>query len=297
MLRVQRSLENFISEFSAISRGEEMFKNVSCYSVNFEFEGYVTTLVISKEFYPYRYFRIIIVNSISSESPCLDLRIKEDTNYGIVGYLYFIRASGNVKCKIPASSGGSWIMRMLGTLLCKIGVSVATLTDDSNIYCKGKIQVRFPILRIFQGKRSWYENYDYRPDFNTARVRTKYGSYNYSQYLNDIEMLREYKMSIIEKVLDNIDKYITVAKDFHKSVLSEDSSQAKNVLSKYSHMHKNLGKYMSDLWVMDCVAYSQMDKFLRTTSRPDFRYIGFPWSGIYHKIEFVTTDFVKDVKC
>lgn len=50
------------------------------------------------------------------------------------------------------------------------------------------------------------------------------------------------------------------------------------------------------MYQTNCQAYLAIDKFLRTTSRPEIP-VKFPWSDIYNKIYFISYDYFKQITC
>ena len=272
-------------------------KNV--YDVKYEYNGHITTLEVSYKTEPYEYYRIVIANSEKTNEPCLDLRIKEQDGK-IVGYVYFIRSLQS--CNIPEKRGGSWIMMMVTDLLCKLGVTTATLVDDSLMDCNGEdgiVKVKFPILRIYQGKMSWYKEFGYKPNFKTQRLFSKkYSNYTYSNYLQDIQKFVNIDMDVIINTLNNSEKYELASSDM-LDVIREDTNKARDVLNIHKPKEKTstLGKYMSNLWNIDCNSYYKLDKYIRTTSRPDNLDLNYPWATLFNTIDFVTNDFVNDLKC
>lgn len=271
------------------------------YIIPVDFDGFSTQMKIS--YSDPAQINISIENSLDISLPCLDLRIYNE-NGNLIGYLGYIRTR-NTSCTIPANRPGNWLVRLANKIFCSLGIRTIKLDDDATVPCNEE-EIRFSILRLYQGKNPWYQAFGYDHNFNSERIQNRYPGYNEQIFSQDVQNLVNYPVSQIYRILENFEGSVL---DFRKVwgrnfdrnyiIVAEDGMKTRYVFNKYPlPPDATLGGYMSTLWDLDCRAYVTISKFLSTTSREDIDKNGtvFYWSPILRRIEFVIRDYIYTCK-
>lgn len=200
-------------------------------------EGFRTTLLISRLDHMFQ----ITLPSTDPYDPCLRILI-----FGETAYIDSVTTEPN--CRIPQQHGGSWMMRLTNSLLCRLGVKEARLDDDARMLCGGRPKIIF--LRIFQGRLSgWYQNFGYEPSF-------------YEQEPNRIlalETMRQLRELPAQQLYTESVESIQPNYKIYPEVLAE-------LRRKYPPGEMNLGDYMMSVWQHNCTDYSRLEAFVRFTN-------------------------------
>src|SRR3972149_2742729 len=151
---IKQKLELFISKYLRI---QNVNLDEESYEVPYIFRGFKTMLYVVKT--EGSDYEIYIQDLRDRELFCLHLFINSMDCQAILEY---IRTEGR-KCPIPKERGGTWIMELVDKLMCEIGIEYIKLVDASEIICPIDNQtVDLTMLRLYQGRRSWYENFGYK---------------------------------------------------------------------------------------------------------------------------------------
>lgn len=256
------------------------------YAMAVNFQEYITIFIISYKEEPYPQYNIRIINERNDDEPCLHLRIFQDENnniegFNIIGKLVFVRASG-VKCSVPDKNAGTWMVKLSIEFFKQLGIPITILEDDALLECPtSKAKTRFLLLRIFMGKRSWYESFGYKPFLSSKRVQGRYPGYDENKYERDIVYLRNIKLRDIindfkYQDLTNLEKI--------------RASRAYNIFQEYD-LNLTLGQIMSDIWTTDCKKYMVLDKALRSLAFSKLSSFDI-WTIVYKRIIFVGIDYI-----
>lgn len=250
------------------------------YAIAVNFKDWYTIFIISYKEEPYPQYNIMIMNELDYDQPCLHLRIYKDENT-IIGKLVFVRAT-NVRCSVPDKNTGSWMVQLAIEFFKQLGIPVSLLEDDALLECPtSKAKTRFLLLRIFMGKRSWYESFGYKPFFSSKRVQDRYPGYNENQYERDIQFLRNIKLGDII----NDFKY----NDF---TLLEHTRAVRSLdIFKNYDLDSTLGTIMSNIWTTDCKKYTVLDKAIRSLAFSKLSTFD-NWTIVYKRIVFVGINYI-----
>ncbi len=251
--------------------------------------------------------RITIPNYETSSEPCLDLRIVEKNNI-VVGKIAFVRtrssSGGPVSCKIPSKEAGAWMVNLADRIYCWLGLQKAFLEDDSQLVCNKK-NVNFLILRILQGKFSWYETFGYRLYLRQDPKGTVPNDYDRKQYEQDARMLRSYP----------VDDLLSLARVPAKQAVSSISAGALKVLDEarlraidsiekareFGIKQETLGPFMSKIWesVTHCSLYVGVISFIETAARPDIDPFGkvYSFAGATRRLSYIGSEYLKELQC
>jgi hypothetical protein len=237
------------------------------YRFNFLYDGYTTQLLCYYDLYSETY-KIEIENDENEQYPCLILNLYLDKNGKDVAEVQWIRTL-RTKCKIPSSDGGDWIMRLVDSIICQIGIARIILMDGSYILCQDN-KIDLTKLRIYKGKYSWYKNFGY--EIIEQQGITK------KIYYDAIEQYINIPMNQI---------YETTTKYFPCYDILE-------IFKIYKiEPNQTLSAYMRQLYALDCSSYIQMESFLSETSTSQYNFI---WSQPLNIIES-TTEYEKLLNC
>lgn len=254
------NLKNFVSKYGEISEDKVDFIE-NDYIIEYTFQDVVTDLLIKYENAKYE---IKISNKDNDDEPCLHLILYEKNNiiYGDVSYI-----NANSKyCKIPNHRAGTWMMNLVVDLIDKLDIKVSKLEDASRLKCiNNNRYALLSMIRIYEGKRSWYENFGYHLDFPNINLDEQ--TYNY--YINTLINI---PMTLIIDEMNKSDYDFPI---FHL---------AQKVLLKYPpEEHETLGVYMFKLWNNDCSSYIDLENFLNMTSYSE----NHSWSQAHYYINNV----------
>lgn len=192
------NLNKFVEKFG----GQKLNQTDSL--VGLLFEGQETELLIKFSMIDYWHYDIYIENTETITKPCLHLRIYINSDSQIEAKIIFIRTQDGVKCKIPKTKAGLWLVNLVNFIACQLGIKKVLLEDDAVVYCQTQ-PTRFLMLRIYKGQRSWYEEFGYQVNFQTNRIRQNYGLYNKEMYDYDITFLISMPITFVINVLENLD--------------------------------------------------------------------------------------------
>ena len=266
-------LLSFISKYGQIPP-EDIDLPENDYILSFFFDGFETNLLFQYKYVFGDEYHIKITNTENDYEPCLHLVLYEKSSI-IHGDVYYVNSNTSV-CQIPLNRGGTWLLELAQSLFCKFEVQVSSLEDASRVLCnRNKRLARLAMIRIYAGKRSWYENFGYQIDFSTLN----FGPEEYDHFISTLINL---PMDAVTKEISQIDK---TAQQFPQLYA------ARHVLFKYPLLEKEtLGTYMSRMWKRDCSSYMIMDNFFNLSSRTDTNY---SWSLAYYSINLATKKMIK----
>jgi hypothetical protein len=219
--QIENKLRSFISQHLGT---EEIHLYTNSYEVPYRFENFETTLVIMYNFEGNRRFNILIKSFSESQDPCLILSINKDNSL----YVNLIGTQDKT-CSLPISRAGTWILQLIDHLAVELSLSYIYLQDESTVLCDNK-RISLTLLRIYNGGKSWYENFGYKPK-----------NIDYEEYE---QLLKDYRSTPMIIVFDDVSKFIL--KDEQLSVVEPLEWET-------------LGEYMSYIAKHDCKSYYQLE--------------------------------------
>jgi hypothetical protein len=220
---VKKKLKKFIYEHTGI-------KDIDLYRRSYEIpylnKDFMTIITIIYDFEGDKKFNILIRSKENPNDICLLISLNKNSSF----YINLVETQDKT-CNLPTSRAGTWIMHLIDQLAMELGISYIYLFDESNVKCD-RYRVSLTLMRIYNGGRSWYENFGYKPE--------KLEKEEYDQLIND------YISTPIETVLEDIRKF----------VLMEDKLEIIEPLEG-----ETLGKYMTYLSNHDCEMYYDLERY------------------------------------
>ncbi len=228
-----------------------------------------------------------------SPNNCLSLSFKNKTMS--INYLGITSKA----CPIPRGLGaGTFLLKLAEEVAKKLKMQEISLEDQSKVKCsKNNEEVSLRILKYFQKGKSWYGSHGYTPE-----------NKNLVAYEKEIEELRNYPISSIEKLFNTIamsdleqikneekakvqhlwvkttidkyyDKFFSLKEEFDKQVANY---KIQNSIDKEEI---TLAAFFSWLWNEDCKSYGKLIDLIfprHEITKVDLRKL-IPETGIYHK--------------
>ena len=279
------------------------------YAVPIDYNGFETVIVFGWHEH-LNQLRITIANTVNKDEPCLDLRVAEKKGL-VVGKLGFVRTRGSdnrpAKCKIPDKQAAAWMVSLADEIYCMLGLQGAFLEDDAQLNCNSE-NVNFLLLRIFQGKFSWYESFGYPILIRQDSSGTIPEDYHRDEYEKDAQVLRKYPVEKLKKMASisaegAIDKFggSSSTQNTRMKILNERRVQLLSAIQEAEESKKfdSIGEMLSWMWVKDCNLYVKVVSFMETTMRLDMDPKGqvYDFAGPLRRVTYIGQEYLKKLKC
>ena len=228
------------------------------------------------------------------QDSCLSLSFENKAM--TIGYL----GSALKACPIPRGPGsGTFLLKLAEEVAKKLKMQKISLSDKSKVKCsKNNKEVSLKLLKYFQKGKSWYGSHGYLPEHK-----------NLVEYEKEIEELRNYPISSIEKLFNTIamsdleqikneeksntttsyqksiidkyyDKFFSLKEEFDKQVTNY---KIQNSIDKEE---VTLATFFSWLWNEDCESYGKLIDLIfpgHEITKVDLREELIPKTKIYYK--------------
>ena len=221
--QIKPKLKRFIYKHTGI---EDIDLYRKLYEIPYILNDWETTLTVVYNLEGDNKFNILIKSKENEKDPCLLISLNSSSSF----YINLVETR-NKTCDLPTSRAGTWIMHLIDKLALELEISYIYLFDESNVKCDRFI-ISLTMLRIYNGGRSWYESFGYKPE--------KIDDKEYKQLLDD------YINTPIETALE----------DVRRLVLTDNKLEIIEPLEG-----ETLGKYMTYLSEHDCELYYNLERY------------------------------------
>jgi hypothetical protein len=179
---IENKLKSFICDHLIVVDPKIYEKS---YEIPYYFNRFETKLIIIWNYECDEYFSILIPSDDDMNEPDIYINIISEDEL----YIVWIKADKS------SSKTRTWIMNLIDHLAFELEISKICLEDQSSVICDD-IEVLLMYWRIYNGGRSWYENFGYKP------IGIEYIEYE--------KLLHDYITTPMTIVLQNINKLIMI---------------------------------------------------------------------------------------
>jgi hypothetical protein len=232
---MEDKLRLFIEKYSSISHPNLYEQS---YEIRYTFNNFETTLIIVYNFDHREVFGILIPSMDDPEFPDLHISLYENSFH--IEYIYTRHKSQY----LPIHKKGTWIMHLIDQLALELQVDTLYLRDKSCVICDDE-DISLMFLRIYNGGRSWYEKFGYKP------IRIDYEEYE--------KLLEDYISTPMTIVM----------KDLQGVISNED-----RLIIPIPILEEMLGEYMIRTSKISFEIYNKLEIYF---SKLSFRKLGSEW--------------------